>query len=218
MSLFDRIHFKDLKEEFNKVTKRILRKDISKNKDTLRAQESDVIAAYNSLVSYVDSIYGVITEQEKTFVFDEITRVRDKISRCFGVLRCKVRLPNDSYTVINIDDLTNASGLEEDDLEDEYESEHSGIFDQTIVNAKENSSKSKSTNISSSGTNQSTASHTMSDNENENTAGQTAGDKRMTEFEFMLTDYRQQLFRRSPCVKSIRKPSAVDKNSDEKCI
>lgn len=94
-SRFSSTKYKELKENFNKVAKRILKDKISVNPVKLQEYEVDIKESYEKLSAYVTLWFNALESQSQSVVRSDLLQVRDKLSRCFGKLNCKSTLtPN----------------------------------------------------------------------------------------------------------------------------
>lgn len=75
-------------EEFLKVTKLVLKEQISQNKDTLQRYRCQVIEANNKVVQYINSNYNSKSRTEQAIYDDTLEKVRNKAIQCFNRLKC----------------------------------------------------------------------------------------------------------------------------------
>lgn len=112
-------NFKHLKTEFINVTKRILKKNITRNRDKLDEYKRDIIQAYNDLTKYVDKCYNKINDETLDYFRDEIIKIREKLSKCFGKLECNYKLSNDLFAGIDTGVVTDENEDSEESLSDD---------------------------------------------------------------------------------------------------
>ena len=65
---------KEEKDKFILVAKRILKKDLSKDPNTLSTYYADIVSAYNSLITYITDNFNVVNPdniQEKLILFEQ---------------------------------------------------------------------------------------------------------------------------------------------------
>lgn len=86
MSAFDISTFEKLRDEFNKVSKRILKEAISTNPVTLKAYETDIIKSFNDLREYANLYYKTVTSVTQGVLCAEITKARAKLENCLRKL------------------------------------------------------------------------------------------------------------------------------------
>lgn len=117
MSRFSATKFKELKDAFLRVTKRVLKKEISKNPEKIAEYKRDLKDTYNAIVIYIGENYSSLHVDNKDIIRKEITFIRYKLLRCFGKLGCNSELSENLLREISGDfedeDLGNGSDLEE---------------------------------------------------------------------------------------------------------
>lgn len=107
----------ELKNEFIKVAKRILKENISKDPNTLNTYKIDIIIAYNNSISYANSIWSNLTESEQNTVYSELLYIKTKFKECLGKLKYKYNLPEnilievEETDIFLITELTNESDI-----------------------------------------------------------------------------------------------------------
>lgn len=111
--------FITLKQNFQLIIKRILKKDLSTNPLTLKRYETDVIEAYNEIAKYIDERYDNATAQETHEFKAEILYVREKILLCFGRLNLDYTLPNDLYEKLNETNLRDKTNTHDEYIDSE---------------------------------------------------------------------------------------------------
>lgn len=109
--------FNELKDEFRKIIKRILKQDLSSNACTLKKYETDLIDIYNKLAHFVDSRYTHLSQEIREKFRSEILYVREKTILCFGRLNLTYTLPEDLYQKIDVTTLVDRT-LSEDEFAD----------------------------------------------------------------------------------------------------
>lgn len=92
MAAFNVAKLKELKEAFTKVTKRVLKKNISRNSEKLEKYECS-ITTYNTIIGYVAHYYNDLNAADRETIRDELLRIRDKLVGCFQKLNLKYKLP-----------------------------------------------------------------------------------------------------------------------------
>lgn len=81
---------KEEKEKFQVVAKRILKKEISTNAETLRTYRTDIIQAYNCFTDYVTGKILRLTKQEeelKDIYVEAQQGIREKLVLCLQNLK-----------------------------------------------------------------------------------------------------------------------------------
>lgn len=97
--------YKELKEEFNKVSKRILKDKISTNPVKLEEYELDIKASYTRLSEYASTHYESLDTPSQAIVRSDLLSLRDRLTRCFARLGCKSTLSAQVLASINEDEL-----------------------------------------------------------------------------------------------------------------
>lgn len=105
-------NFKTLKGEFKKVTKRVLKKNISKNPDKLEEYETDLIQTYNDIIEYVAEYYNGLDATVRETVRTDLLHIRDNLASCFQKLNLRVKLP--AHLIERIKELEPLSDVEEE--------------------------------------------------------------------------------------------------------
>ena len=106
-------------EQFTNVTKLILKKDLSKNKETLAGYRKKIIEAYNSVISHITNNSYIVTESNQP----ELKKIKQKLVACLQKLKC-------TYNIETIAELVNENQvgpigslenqLSNNESEDEY--------------------------------------------------------------------------------------------------
>lgn len=104
--------FKTLKGEFKKVTKRVLKKNISKNPEKLEEYETDLIKTYNDIITYVAHYYNDLDQNIQETIRTDLLRLRDNLASSFQKLNLRVKLP--ARLIEKIRDLEPLSDVEDD--------------------------------------------------------------------------------------------------------
>lgn len=86
MSEFDRDQYKNLKEEFIRVSKRIIKENLSTVPATLQKYRADIIIVHNALMSYIIHFYPKFDIPHKQQYKNELIYIRRKIIDCFEKL------------------------------------------------------------------------------------------------------------------------------------
>lgn len=77
---------KILKEEFQGVTKRIIRSDLSTNPETLERLKRDIIAIHDKVVKFVAKFFNRLDDNDRPYYRNELIYIRDRTIKCFGRL------------------------------------------------------------------------------------------------------------------------------------
>lgn len=124
-----REQFKDLKDEFLKITKRILKDNISKVPETLQTFEIDIIRAYNNISELLDAQFSNLVAEEQQFFRSEIIYIREKIVLCFGKLNLPYTLPSDLFEPLIESSLGDVTIIDEEEFQDSNSSSNSSVGD-----------------------------------------------------------------------------------------
>lgn len=84
--------FNELKEEFLKYAKRVLKTNLSKNPTTLYRYESDLIRSYNDILIFVDKKVDTLSIEQVDEAKNILKDLRIKFVKCFGNLNVTIRL------------------------------------------------------------------------------------------------------------------------------
>lgn len=128
MTEFVKDEYKKLKEEFIRVSKRILKQDISKVEETLRTYRTDIVTVHDALIGYIKHFYGGFDTPTKVKYKGELVYIRRKIVRCFEVLRIEHEFSE--FLLARIED---TSRIEESELESESDTANLTVTDLDIV-------------------------------------------------------------------------------------
>lgn len=106
----------ELCKSFLKYSKRVLKKNISKNPITLHRYEVDLIESYNDILGYVDKNLDKFTEIQTIETKQILKDLRYKFVKCFSNLRIRIQLDKQILKLVT----------EENILERPYEIEELG--------------------------------------------------------------------------------------------
>lgn len=109
MSDFNKEIYNEIKQNFLLIAKRILKKELSTNKDTLKRYESDIVASYNDITAHLNTFFEKYDKDFDEFLRNEIIYIREKTLKCFGKLDIRIKLPNDLFTTLDNKILTDIS-------------------------------------------------------------------------------------------------------------
>lgn len=97
--------FNKLKEYFQLVTKRILKTDLTKNRDKHREYIRNLIASYNNIVSLVEPKYASFDEKSRQNFHKEWKYICDKVEKAYIRLGILSTIPTGLPTHICVDDI-----------------------------------------------------------------------------------------------------------------
>lgn len=99
-------NLRDLKEEFAKIVKRVLKKKISKNPITLLRYEKDLIHAYNNILGYIDDCADELNDKQKTDIKLILKELRQKFVACIGNLGVSIKLDKNLLALVTEENIT----------------------------------------------------------------------------------------------------------------
>lgn len=79
MSSIDKDHYRDLKNNFIKETKRVLKENLTINLIKHKEYEVGLTKTYNNILDYVDPLYEKIDQAEVEYYRGELIYLRDKL-------------------------------------------------------------------------------------------------------------------------------------------
>lgn len=80
--------YENLKQEYLKICKRILKNEISTNEDTLKKYKLDIFEAYNSIIKYLKNInYSNLSEEKIIYIDSEKKYIKEKLIKCMQNLK-----------------------------------------------------------------------------------------------------------------------------------
>lgn len=91
---------KKLQENYYKVSKRVLRKDLSTNPSKLIEYETDLIKTYNAFIISLRSIFPNVKPNNKIQLRKIFIKVRGNIVRCFEALKVTIKVPTNLNNII----------------------------------------------------------------------------------------------------------------------
>lgn len=120
--------FKKFKGDFVAVTKRILKKELSTNPETLKKYETDLKLSFNALVEFTSSFYTQCNTRSQQQIRSDLIYARDRLIRSFGRLNIEIKVSTNLLDSI-VEDI-DENFVEEDfdensDNNSEHNSEHS---------------------------------------------------------------------------------------------
>lgn len=98
--------YSDLKIEFVTIAKRILKKELSQNYDTLNNNKNELIDKYNEIIEYFIVKYNFYNPTEQDSAVNELKYVHQKLENCLTRLHCQFELPTALLTLINPTEIT----------------------------------------------------------------------------------------------------------------
>lgn len=90
-------------EKYVNVSKRILKKELSTNSETLRGYRQQIIEAYNGFVTWVRSVYFKVDVNAQKRLQSKTEAAQEKLVLCFKNLKISYVLPDNIYDDIDED-------------------------------------------------------------------------------------------------------------------
>lgn len=111
-----------LRNEFTKVTKRILQKrELSSNPDTRANYEHDLIENYNNYIDFVRKNFNTLIPSSRETVREHVRLYRGKIIECFERLEVECPISDKFFGRIKINDLDDSGDEDIPSLEEASE-------------------------------------------------------------------------------------------------
>lgn len=102
MSTFSNDKYKELVNNFNLLCKRVLKKELSKNKCKHIEYATVLTEAYNDVTKYIFEFYGKFDTEDKTYLKSNWVQLRDKLNQCFSKILQNYSLPTELCEKINL--------------------------------------------------------------------------------------------------------------------
>lgn len=157
---FDAQIFKQYKDLFGSATKKVIKEKLSKNPQKLKEYETEIITTHDQISKYIAPFFNKFDSVDKAFYRKELIYIRDRTLRCFGALKCNIRVSQVPTDLIeNANELTDVSENSENESdeeeynrtivsnENEFETSMSGNDNLTNDNLPPTTSKTNSTDI-----------------------------------------------------------------------
>lgn len=94
-----------IKVEFQKIAKRIIKSDISNNKETLDKYLNSLINIYNRHAAASNKIWNLLSPDEKDLLKTQFVYIRDRTLQAFALLNCKYNVPRNLLEQISSDQI-----------------------------------------------------------------------------------------------------------------
>lgn len=95
------MYLADYKQIFINATKLILKENISKNENTLLRQKTQIVKAYNDIITYITGRYDNAEETDKTRYKNEIATIKTKLVQCLDKFESYYIPPEDIFELID---------------------------------------------------------------------------------------------------------------------
>lgn len=120
---------KELQNDFDKVTKKVIKRNVSKNPEKLKEYQEDLIKTYNNFIKVARDHFSQSTIENKLRIRNLFIKIREKLILCFEKLQVKIKIPNNLNITIDIknilETIDESSSSENSSSESEIESRHS---------------------------------------------------------------------------------------------
>lgn len=103
---------------FATVKKRIIKKELSTNPDTLDGYKRDIIQAHDNIVDYARQVFDELDNENKLKYREKLIYIRDKIIECFGRLSLNVVVSRDLLARIDENKIAESDDDEDEDLDE----------------------------------------------------------------------------------------------------
>lgn len=103
-------NYLELKSDFDRVAKRIIKRELSSNPDTLRQYKRDIIHNHNRITSYVSKFFHNLNSEQKDYFIVQLNKIRDKTIACFTRLNLNSDISTNLLQSINENIIDNLGG------------------------------------------------------------------------------------------------------------
>lgn len=93
-----RTQLRHLKEVFIKSTKKVLKREFSRNPAKHKEYINELTSTYNDILNFIDPRYELLREEDKVQAHAEIKYLRGLLERCYGKLNIEESLPQGYLT------------------------------------------------------------------------------------------------------------------------
>lgn len=100
MSAISIDEYTEFKEEFRKVTKRILKERLTTNRNI-----KYLIEAYNGVFIYVSKFYNSFDQRTKATFNEELDYFNKRLKLCFEKLNISLSVPAEIFTIVPVDSI-----------------------------------------------------------------------------------------------------------------
>lgn len=131
-----------LKIIFINSTKKVLKREISKNPNTLDKYKTEITENYNNLIQHLATIHALYGKPERELIETQFIYLRSKLAKCYLKLECNLKIPTKIFGTIQLEeiyDLDNSelySSFVEEDLEISEEN-RAALVDSNTNNTEE---------------------------------------------------------------------------------
>lgn len=102
MSKFDNTKYEDLVNTFGLVTKRVLKKELSRNKCKNIEYTTILTESYNDVTRYINEFYNHFTTENKTILKNTWIKLRDKLKQSFSKILHDYSIPTELCEQIDL--------------------------------------------------------------------------------------------------------------------
>lgn len=121
--------FKTLKENFYKVTKRVLKEKLSKNPDTRQNYVIDLIDSYNRLINYALKKKNTVNKTTFEKVVLIVINLRERLTKCFIALEIQWNIDKDVLALVSLENLESHPGEANADTAEDIEIKYDELHD-----------------------------------------------------------------------------------------
>lgn len=123
----DKQQYLRLKEEFKKVTKRVIQgRELSKNPVTLKSYETDLLQTYNKIIVYLQPRYSKLKRVTQNELGTDLNKLYNRLVQCFKKLNVQISEPEyllQTVSLLNSEGASTSSGaatetVPHEDIED----------------------------------------------------------------------------------------------------
>lgn len=95
-------NFKELKEEFYKVTKRVIKTNLTQNQHKREEYKLDLVEKYNNLIEYTRNKHTTLSPVLQRKISLSINTLRDRLQECFIRLGVNIELEEDIFSFVSL--------------------------------------------------------------------------------------------------------------------
>ena len=125
----------NLKNDFVKQTKLVLKQNISTNPVKLKEYKQKIINAYNEYIEYLAPYFEHFDSTNREDLTNEINAQRDKLKRCYEALHIEKELPSQLLDSVDINELETFSSDSDSNLNEpskKVDGEKTEVFEKLI--------------------------------------------------------------------------------------
>lgn len=112
MSRFSNDTYKDLLNIFNLATKRVLKKELSRNKNKHIEYTTILTESYNDYLKYIFQYFDQFDSNNQSILKSNLLQVRDKLNQSFSKILTKFNLPTELREQLNLREILKSNFTE----------------------------------------------------------------------------------------------------------